>query len=62
MHGMTGKDANIYTFKKKATAIAMRMRSNLEPAAELLTVDPAQGVLTLSFGVSKAGLCCKDFR
>ena len=38
---MTGKDANIYTFKKKTTAVTMRVQSNLKAAAELPTVDPA---------------------
>jgi len=40
LYDITGKDANIYTFKKKATAITMRVQSNLKLAAELPTVDP----------------------
>ena len=41
LYDITGKDANIYTFKKKATAITMRVKNNLKPVAEKPTVDPA---------------------
>ena len=38
---MSRKDANIYTFKIKATAITIRVPSNLESAAKLPTGEPA---------------------
>ena len=41
LNDMNGKDANIYTFKKKPTAITMRVQSNLKSAEELPTVDSA---------------------